>query len=178
MQGAMFAYHSGVTETRWYASRWWEWPLLVRPVWLYSGRIDVPAGSISSIVTMGNPAVWWVGAAAMPLLAVVGARTRSRAAGVALAGFLCMYLPWLVSPRSLQFIYYFFSSVPFMILGAAHLLETAASRWPRIRYAAFAWAAVGVALFAMFFPILSGVVVPRAYAEALHWFRTWIIFPG
>ena len=44
-QGHMFRYHSLVSETRWYASSWWQWPLMVRPVWLYTPA-GGPAGGL------------------------------------------------------------------------------------------------------------------------------------
>ncbi len=35
---------------------------------------------------------------------------------------------------------------------------------------------VAVLLFALFLPLLTGIPVPRAYAEALQWLKTWIFF--
>ncbi len=65
-QLSMFNYHSGLTnDTHSFASPWYEWPLIVKPMWYFSGTEFMPAGVVSSISCMGNPAVWWCGAAAM-----------------------------------------------------------------------------------------------------------------
>jgi len=176
-QFGMFQYHAGVTETRWYSSAWWEWPLIVRPIWLYSGSMDLPPGDISSIVLMGNPAVWWVGGGAVAASAVVGWWLRDRRAAFVLTAFLAQYLPWLFSARSLLFIYHFFPAVPFMILSVTYLSRLLVERFARARGVLIAHVGAAAVLFALFLPLLTGPAVPRAYAETLHWFSSWVFFP-
>lgn len=48
VQEFMFSYHSGLTATHSYQSPWWQWPLLIRPMWYYVGY-DVAPGNISTI---------------------------------------------------------------------------------------------------------------------------------
>ena len=67
LQGAMYQYHSTLTATHPFSSQWWTWPLIQRPVWLFAS--DLPGNTVSTIAAMGNPAVWWVGAAFMILVA-------------------------------------------------------------------------------------------------------------
>jgi len=182
-QGHMYRYHSLVNETRWYASSWWQWPLMVRPVWLYSRQADLPAAWAASIATLGNPAVWWPGTAALPVLgglALADLRRRrvDPAAPFILLAFLGQYLPWVVAPRRLVFIYHFYTCVPFLILALVYL----AGRWvqslPRgLAAAARAWPAVAAGLLILFYPLLAGVPVGPAWARLLGWFRTWIIYP-
>jgi len=70
-QLGMFNYHSGLTnDNHSFASPWHEWPLIERPMWFYSGTEFMPSGWVSSISCMGNPAVWWVGAAAMAFVLI------------------------------------------------------------------------------------------------------------
>ncbi len=54
----MFNYHSKLEATHPFSSPWWQWPLMIRPIWLYQGK-GLPPGQISSIVSLGNPAIWW-----------------------------------------------------------------------------------------------------------------------
>ena len=62
LQKGMLDYHTGYTQhvTHPYASDWWEWPLMIRPlsVYFYQDPTDLLA---SSIVLMGNPLIWWYG---------------------------------------------------------------------------------------------------------------------
>ncbi len=62
-QQVMFSYHSQLTSTHPFESRWYSWPLMLRPVWYYMGS-RLPAGTVASIAAFGNPVVWWGGAAA------------------------------------------------------------------------------------------------------------------
>ncbi len=173
---AMYRYHSSITETRWYASAWWQWPLDIRPIWLYRGTVDVAADRVSSIVTMGNPAVWWAGTLAMPAVAVIGVLKRDRSAAWILVALLASWLPWAFAARRLTFIYHFLPATPFLVLGLVYFFARLAERFPRTRPAGIALVFVAVVLFALFLPLLTGVPVPRAYAEALQWLKTWIFF--
>ncbi len=89
----------------------------------------------------------------------------------------CSWLPWAFSARKLTFIYHFLPASPFLVLGLVHCLERlveplprgqarARSRWPRSRWPRSRF----------FLPLLTGLPVPRAYAEALRWLSTWIFF--
>ena len=173
---AMYRYHSFMTETRWYASAWWQWPLDLRPIWLYRGTVDVAADRVASIVTMGNPAVWWPGALALPALAALALVRRDRVAAWILVGLLAAWLPWAFAARRLTFIYHFLPATPFLALALAHGFARLADRFPRTRPAGIALASVAVLLFALFLPLLTGMPVPRPYAEALRWLETWIFF--
>ena len=64
VQEFMYSYHSGLTATHSYQSPWWQWPLLLKPMWYYDAPFKA-AGTASVIYAMGNPAVWWVGLAAL-----------------------------------------------------------------------------------------------------------------
>jgi dolichyl-phosphate-mannose--protein O-mannosyl transferase len=190
-QAQMFHYHTLITETRWYASPWWEWPVLVRPIWLYRGLVGVPAGSVSSIVTMGNPLVWWGGGLALLAAAASSVRRPARSGGAVmfiLVGFLSQYLPWAFAPRRLTFIYHYLPCVPFLALAAGYVFDrwlerAAAGKDPRgarsllhARLALWAFVALAALLFAFYYPLLTGLVVPRSYAGALRLLKTWIFF--
>ncbi len=179
MQKSMYAYHSGLTgDTHFFRSPWYQWPLIVKPMWYYSGADFMPAGWVSSIACMGNPAVWWGGLAALIFVVV---RLCRKAFGdrryiFVVVGFLSQYLPWTLVPRS-TFIYHYFASVPFIILAIAIFFE-----WLRRAkhgvYIRLVWiyGAAALALFVMFYPIMSGMPCPRAYANLLRWFGSWYIF--
>jgi dolichyl-phosphate-mannose--protein O-mannosyl transferase len=173
---AMYRYHSTIGETRWYASAWWQWPLDIRPIWLYRGTVDVAADRVASIVTMGNPAIWWAGAAAVPALAGLALARRDRVAALILAALACSWLPWAFSARKLVFIYHFLPASPVLILGLVHCLARLVERFPRTRPVAMALTSIAVLAFAFFLPLLTGLPVPRAYAGALQWLSTWIFF--
>ena len=135
-QEIMFNYHSGLKDDHFFQSPWWQWPLIIKPMWYYNASFGQD-GMISTILAFGNPAVWWTGLAAilyvMARAAVrrgIPALTRQGLTHDALddnliflvLGFLAQYLPWVLVPRS-TFIYHYFASVPFIILATGQCFE-------------------------------------------------------
>jgi dolichyl-phosphate-mannose--protein O-mannosyl transferase len=170
-QKHMFQYHSTLRATHPFSSPWWSWPLDLRPVWLYTGK-DVPPGVASSIASFGNPAIWWAGLPAVAGASLVAVRRRDSRLGLVLTGFLFQYLPWVGIER-LAFLYHFFSAIPFAILCIVALLAEAEARRPGFRKFTIAYLATAAALFAAFYPVLSGLAVREAYIESLRWLPTW-----
>jgi Gpi18-like mannosyltransferase/4-amino-4-deoxy-L-arabinose transferase-like glycosyltransferase len=169
-QVSMWNYHTQLKDTHPYSSPWYEWPLMVKPIWYYSGASAVPAGTVSTIVALGNPLVWWGGTAAFVFVLVRVFRKPADAAAwfIALAG-LAQYLPWAVIPRKLVFLYHFFMTVPFLVLALVYALREPSVRWRGRLPEAPAWAAAGFAglLFAAYFPVLGATPIPSWWAETL-----------
>jgi Gpi18-like mannosyltransferase len=202
MQKSMYAYHTSLTgDTHFFRSPWYEWPLIIKPMWYFSGTEYMPDGWISSISCMGNPAVWWGGLAALLFVMVRlfsmavggGSRTNSLAwvarkvggnftsSGVdkrylfVVVGFLSQYLPWTLIQRS-TFIYHYFASVPFIILAVAVFSEwLRRTHHPVYIRAVWIYGAAALILFVMFYPLESGLPTLRAYANLLRWFH-WYNF--
>ncbi|MEB3103135.1 glycosyltransferase family 39 protein [Ferviditalea candida] len=174
-QKYMYNYHKNLVSTHPFASPWWQWPMMLMPIWYFQGS-DLPDGMISSIVSMGNPAVWWIGSLAVVFAAVIGFLRKERLVLFLLIALGSEYLPWVLVPR-LTFIYHFFASVPFIILLTTYILKDIQEQVRSIRkfrIFAYSYLAAVFVLFAMFYPILSGAVVSRDYAAYfLRWFPFW-----
>lgn len=170
-QRDMFDYHSQLKATHPFSSPWWSWPLNLRPIWLYTG-VDLPAGQVSSIASFGNPAIWWAGIPAVLAAAVIAAVRRDRGMTVIFTGLACQYLPWALVPR-VAFIYHFFSVVPFMVLSQVYVIKAAMEKWPRARYATYAYLCLTGVLFIVFYPVLSGLQLPETYIDRLRWLESW-----
>ncbi|MES0336659.1 MAG: glycosyltransferase family 39 protein [Candidatus Magnetobacterium sp. LHC-1] len=174
-QTHMFSYHKNLVATHPFSSNWYEWPLLKRPLWLYAGQSYLPPGQVSSIVSMGNPAIWWLFAPVLVFIASLWFKSGNRALFFLLTGAAAQYLPWVAVPR-LTFIYHFFASVPFLIISLVYIIKWIEDRYQRMQYLTYCYLTVVMALFVMFYPILSGMVVSKAYATYLRWFESWILF--
>ncbi|MBP3524866.1 MAG: phospholipid carrier-dependent glycosyltransferase, partial [Clostridia bacterium] len=187
-QVLMFDYHKNLVAEHYFASPWYEWPLIVKPMWYYNADFK-GAGMASSILAFGNPAVWWTGLAgilfvlcysvyrnALPALGVLPGREDEddRAMPVIAVGFLSAYLPWVLVSR-LTFIYHYFASVPWIIIATALGLKYLARHRRRLAYALAAGLSVAaIALFIGFYPLASGIEVPRAWCDAMNWFKGWM----
>lgn len=182
-QATMFRYHSTLEATHSFASPWYEWPLDIRPIWYFAG--DTQEG-YSTISAFGNPLLWWAGIPALGAAACLRWKERFRWAGLVLAGFLSVYLPWVLVPR-LTFIYHYFTAVPFLVVALCGVFSLLYRRGGFARQLTFpggiqcsgatlllaAFTAACLLLFAVYFPVLSGSPTTRDYANALELFETW-----
>ena len=99
-QTFMYRYHSQLKSTHAFESRWYTWPMMLRPVWYYMGKY-LPAGMFASIAGFGSPVVWWGGTAALAALGWRQASGRgSRAGAACLVMFSAQILPWMLVTRS------------------------------------------------------------------------------
>lgn len=174
VQEFMYSYHSNLTATHPYQSPWWQWPLILRPMWYYV-NYDVAEGSVGTISAMGNPAVWWVCCAgtAAALIKLIRGKLKPNAAWFVLfTALLAEFLPWVLVTRC-TFIYHYFASVPFIILISAYLLKQKEEHDPAWGKAKWIWMGAAVLLFILFYPAISGMVVPRAYIGFLEWLPSW-----
>jgi len=178
LQESIFGYHAGLgSDTHYFRSDWYEWPVIWWPMWYYSGASYVPEGMVSSISCMGNPAVWWTGLVALIYVAVAGAyrRRMPKTWLMVLIGFASQFLPWVLVPRS-TFIYHYFASVPFIIICTVLMLERLRKKnRDTCRAVTITLIAAAAVLFVAFYPLESGMMVPRSYAKYLRWFK-WYNF--
>lgn len=173
LQKSMYGYHSTLVDDHYFKSPWYQWPFIGKPMWYYSADIDYTGrGIVSSISCMGNPAVWWTGiiafAACLVILAV-RKKTDHRLLLIAI-GFAAQFLPWVLVPRS-TFIYHYFASVPFIIMAAVLIIDYIGkiSRKAAL-HTSIVLMVSALILFAMFYPLESGVKCPYDYALILRWF--------
>ncbi len=174
LQKFMFSYHSGLTATHPYQSPWWQWPLIIRPIWYYI-TYDTAEGYAGTISAMGNPAVWWACLAASVLIIgrIIRGRTKmDKIWTVLLIGLAAEYIPWVLVPRC-TFIYHYFASVPFIILIAVRALMQKEETDCRYRRVKWIWLGAAIVLFALFYPVISGVICSRAYIKLLEWLPSW-----
>ncbi len=170
LQQDIIAFHRGLTSGHSSSSRWYEWPLLVRPVWFYQAN-GIGEGTLREIYGFGSPLIWWLMFPAVIVLAVHAWRTRSVADAFVVVPFLAVWLPWAVIGR-VTFIQYVLPGLPFGALAIARLASLYGGKH-FVKIAAGYGLAVAL-VFAHFYPILVGRSVPSAQVHGVRWF--W--FPG
>ncbi len=185
-QQVMLSYHSkpGLGMDHAFYSPWWQWPFILKPMWFAQDSYE-PAGYASTIMCMGNPWVFYLGAVAMVVVLVAWAgkyvqvqngslRLRQGDGDLTLPvlgiGFLAQFLPWALVPRG-TYMYHYFASVPFIILATTWLLDRYAPKNPKQRFALMAVYVAGAAVFfVMFFPYASGWLCSTEWLDAMKWF--------
>jgi dolichyl-phosphate-mannose-protein mannosyltransferase len=173
-QREIWSYHANLNATHPYFSAWWTWPFLYRPTWYFFKYDDLWTRGILAI---GNPALWWAALPATAWALVTGVRARDPRRIFAGAGFCALYLPWGLSPRTLNYSHYLFEAVPYACLSLGMLLDR---HWQKD--AARAYFSIVVALFILFVPLLMGLPIRSSWWHLRFfggpglwiWFRTWI----
>ena len=177
LQKEIWSYHAHLNATHPYYSAWYTWPFLVRPTWYFFRQTG---DTIRGIIAIGNPAIWWASVPVTFWALVTGVRRREPRRLFAAAGFLMLYLPWGLSPRTLNYSHYLFEAIPYACLSLGIILdEYWDGSWG---VTARAWLGVAVFLFLLFSPLLMGLPVPSSWffyrfgglLGAWTWFRSWI----
>jgi dolichyl-phosphate-mannose--protein O-mannosyl transferase len=201
LQDQMYIYQSTLKATHPFSSPWYSWPFLFDPVntiqnalshlpasalhWvhvpLWLEIANLPNGTESTIVLLGNPALWWLGFAVIVGLTVFYvpklfrknfSLKKSLPAIFIITFFFFQWLPYILISR-VVFIYHFYVNVPFLCLGSAFLIDKYwSNKWAKIL--AVAYFALVVALFVLFYPVISGVPTSPSTVNSLHWFGSWV----
>jgi len=175
-QEYMFNYHSRLSpeNAHPFAAEWYTWPLNKRPMFFFQGQ-GYPEGTMSSMSSMGNPAVWWGGllaAVALIVIRIYNNKPSKRTMFVAVAA-LSQFLPWVIISRE-TYIYHYFATVPFVILLMGILAKLVIERFKHGKIYVFTFLGISLILFVMFYPIISGVPFSREYSDTyLRWLPTW-----
>lgn len=177
LQRAIWRYHSDLRATHPYFSHWYTWPWLYRPTWYHFKQEQ---GWIRGIVAIGNPALWWASVPVTLWAVIGGLKARDPRRLFAGFGFLALYLPWGISPRTLNYNHYLFEAIPYACLSLGMLLDRC---WDTPRGGlARGYVAAVLLLFLFFYPFLAAVAVPQDWyyyrlrdgVRPWTWFPTWV----
>ncbi len=176
-QTDMYVYHSDtvVSSEHPYASKWYTWLLMIRPIFYYSG--DTANGLKEGISAFGNPAVWWLGLIAVFFNIYIAATKKDRKAIFLLVGYFSCLIPWIPIERT-TFIYHYFPCVPFMTMMIGRTYEYIYYLNVKVAKRGFLVHVIAaVILFAMFYPVISGHPVSEFYVDTfLKWLRgSWTL---
>lgn len=173
-QQQMFSYHSGLKAEHSYSSLWYEWPTMIRPVFYYCNT--VADGLKEGISAFGNPLVWWAGIFAFVYMIYRCVAKRDTISLFLVFAYLVQYIPWMLVPRC-TFAYHYFPSVPFVTLMVGYTLYCFVGENKKKRHLAYVYCAAAVALFLMFYPVLSGQPVSADYVyDGLKWlYNGWVL---
>ncbi|MFN2459568.1 MAG: phospholipid carrier-dependent glycosyltransferase, partial [Candidatus Velthaea sp.] len=192
LQQAMYHYHASLVATHPYASKWWQWPLLIKPISYYYHDFRVGAATadptrccLQEILALPNPFVWWLGLISVPAVAALAWIERNKGYALLVGAYVLQWLPWIGSPR-IAFEYHFYPNLSIIVLANAIILQRiwnwqapapAAGRmtFTTARIGIIAYLAVVVVAFAFFFPVLAGLDMTWNQWHDRMWFPSWII---
>lgn len=174
-QISMFDYHSMLEASHQFASPWYDWPIIRRPVWYYSGIVNETIRE--GISAFGNPVVWWAGIPAALLTLYFSIKNHDKNALFLLIGYLAQYAPWFLVTR-ITFMYHYFPSLPFVVLMIGYCISQLRDKLTKkgLVLLVVVYAGAAILLFCMFYPVLSGQPVEKSYVDSyLRWFSSWVL---
>jgi len=188
LQTEMFNYHEHLVATHPYASSWWQWPILERPISYFyhdyrtgAAANDPAACCVAEILALPNPFVWWFGLITVPAVGVLAWFERNRGYALLIVAYFLQWLPWIGSPR-IAFEYHFFPNLAIIVLCNAIVLQKLWHWVPEGQPSPFIprlgvgiYLAIVVWAFAFFYPVLAGTHVTWDAWHARMWFGRWII---
>jgi len=165
-------------------SRWFTWPLLIKPIAYWYQESD---GLAHTVNNLGNPLLWWLSSAAV-LLMFVEKLLRALArkafkknnplspnlATLLLIGYGANWLPWAMVNRC-TFIYLYMPAAIFSFMALAWMM----SGWlqaPTSGVRMMGWA-IGIAIalaFCFWLPLSLGSPLTPESLQLRWWLRTWI----
>lgn len=188
LQTQMFNYHDHLVATHPYASSWWQWPILERPISYFyhdyrtGADTNNPAACcVAEILALPNPFVWLFGLITVPLVGIYAWFERNRGYALLIVAYFLQWLPWIASPR-IAFEYHFFPNLAIIVLCNAIVLQKLWNWVPSGSDSPFmprlgvgVYLVVVVAAFAFFYPVLAGTHVTWDAWHARMWYPRWII---
>jgi len=151
-----------------YLSQFYEWPLIVRPMWFYYKESGTkPHKMVRGVACVGSPVVWWVAAFFLLEAVVTSLRLRHPIAQFIVVNYLANWAFWAISTTG-GFFYYMLPMIPLMAIIIALCIDAWGRRWR------WAYLAVVVVTFLLYFPLLTGLSVPERYFRSLFFIPSWI----
>ncbi|MEO8851818.1 MAG: phospholipid carrier-dependent glycosyltransferase [Allobranchiibius sp.] len=172
-----------ITSPHPYQSNPWSWMLQTRPTsFFYESPHNCAGGSCSKAITsLGNVGIWWFGTIALVMLVFYWLFGRDWRAGAIWAGVAAGWFPWFMYQERTIFTFYSVAFVPYVVLACVFVLglmlgpATAGRR--RIVFGKIAvggYVVLVVALFAFFWPVWTGQVIPQPHWQWRMWLPSWV----
>ncbi|OJV81596.1 MAG: phospholipid carrier-dependent glycosyltransferase [Cellulomonas sp. 73-92] len=190
----MWHFHNTLTSPHPYAAEPLGWIIQWRPTSFWypttvsglTGQSALDAcGSTSCsqpVTSLGNPLIWWAGAAALLVALWWLVRHRDWRAGAVLAGVAAGWLPWFAYAHRTIFTFYSVAFVPWVVLTLVYVLglivgpaRAGEERGRRIAIwgvTGFVVLVVAVGLF--FYPVWSAQTIPYQQWHIRMWLPSWI----
>jgi dolichyl-phosphate-mannose-protein mannosyltransferase len=186
-QQAIARFHLQLEAEHPYQASALSWPVLSRPVAYYyesctpereaelaieGEACAVERNHVAHVLGLGNPALFWLALPAYAVLFWFGFGRRDWRALAVAAFLLGQYLPWLAAARPV-FFFYAAPLVPFVALALAYAVWRAMAQ-PTLRWLPVAVSAAAVIAFVFWYPLFSGLEIPRETWELRIWTDRWV----
>ncbi|MBN8829826.1 MAG: glycosyltransferase family 39 protein [Sphingomonadales bacterium] len=153
-----------------YQSVWWQWVLMLRPIWYFYEPVD---GIQRGVLMIGNPAICWGGLVALLVCLDDGIRRGRPALLVVALLWAASVIFFVVIPKEVMFYYHYFPATLLLCFATAGVLDAHfwqdGQRLVPILFIGFA-----ALLFLEFYPIISAAALgdPQDFNRWM-WLDSW-----
>ena len=165
----MYKFHSTLDASHPFSSEWYTWPLMLIPVWFHISNVG--NNTISTITSVGNPAVWWFSIIGLAYLVFATITTKKKEYLFILIMFLSVWTPFIWIGR-VMFLYHYFAAFIYALLATTCFWEFIIEKLHK-KWLLWIYLVVVLILFFVFYPVSSGIPIDKEYADSLHWLVTW-----
>ncbi len=183
----MLEFHTGLASDHPYESKPWAWLFQTRPTSFFYESPDLGTHGCrvescsEAITSLGNPLIWWAGAASLAVLVVCWLLRRDWRAGAILGAFAAGWLPWFLYPERTIYAFYAVAFEPFLVLGLTFVLglvlgrrDASPSRRVTGALAAGGFVVLVVLVSAFFWPVWTGETIPYQQWQLRMWLPSWV----
>jgi dolichyl-phosphate-mannose-protein mannosyltransferase len=182
----MFKANQTLTATHPYGSRWYTWPLELRPIYYWEGVAE-PNGDQGNIYLLGNPVVWWgimlsglVGLAIVQIARVKLRRSTVAALSLMAAAYVMNFAPFVTVTR-VMFLYHYFFAFIFSLAFVILLWNDLYLGWRSLgnyngQNARLVYGIILTSMFAgfvFFMPLTYGTHLSPRGLQARMWLHSW-----
>jgi len=190
----MWTFHSNLDTPHPYEAHPLGWVVQWRPTSFYypsevSGLRGAEAQEAcganlcsQAITSLGNPLIWWLGAAGLLVALVWLVLYRDWRASAVLSGVVAGWLPWMLYTHRTIFTFYSIAFLPWVVLALTYTIGLLigpkeamdpATRKTTIRAVAVVVLLV-VAVSAFFYPVWTAWVIPYDHWRLRMWLPSWV----
>lgn len=172
----MWRVNATITAGHQYASKWYGWPFMFRPIYYWTAK---EGDDIARIYLFGNPLVWWATAWAMAFLLInlparlprylAGDIGESEGRGLILAlAFIVNFVPFMFIGR-IMFLYHYLPALCIALLVLGNYVDG----FRRSRELAWGLAGAAAIAFVYFAPLTYGLALDSPAYESRVWMESW-----
>ena len=177
-QYAMYQYHSSIGKAADYtphpfSSSWYTWPVIYKPMWFTVDTYE--NGLKSTIVSMGNPIIWWLSIATLVIMCfyLIIEDDGKKEGWTILILILSTWLPYVIISREMYIYHYFLTSI-LMMLTIVFAVSKMIQRKPKYKFVIPVLIIVFLISFIYFYPVYSGMSVSEEYIDSTKWVSSWV----
>jgi dolichyl-phosphate-mannose-protein mannosyltransferase len=184
LNGEMYDSHTRMTKEHNYASQFYTWPSMQRPIYYWheeASSTPTTPRTDGRIYLIGNPLLYWFGTAAIVCMLLYGVTALIRrktselhnpeALWFIVIAYLGNFLPYILITR-VMFLYHYQAALVVSLMAIAYLFEMIAGKKTRL-ITALVFVVACISLFLYFAPLTYGTFLTEKAYEHRVWFKSW-----